>query len=478
MRNTFIDENGFHRMTVMWRPNSPYDPFKVSRKGEPIVLRQSARKTKGGINYETLSTESGKNFERAPVSDWILMPEESIPGRESMTEEELKEKRKILGRIEGLEEKGFPEADIWANVGALQHVEKRGHLEELYNYGYSNVLNALADILTNYTEILPGTTQNSLLLVKRSPDKNSPTLSVRLNFRDGVYQVASVFEGKDDFLKEKESIFKIARPKKEPPLTRGLPPSVTGPDSGLPQQRDRKDRAFPNLPAKPSGRASAGMVGQKSDSEESLATIGDLVKEQLAEQKQGKKYNQDAAPKKRTVASVRQELREYLAENPDAAAGINPEDLAALDKRTLDTMSLDELTALHGKVMKIRADGIRELEMKKAQRQERLDKVLETLYAAIGGRKGNPDAIINTQTDTRGKKESRWDKIRANTQIMSRLTDWLDGYKDYKGAWHKTFYEAATKAEDVFLRAKNARMEHMRSVRAPPFHAFFTGNKV
>jgi hypothetical protein len=34
-----------------------------------------------------------------------------------------------------------------------------------------------------------------------------------------------------------------------------------------------------------------------------------------------------AAPKKRTVASVRQELREYLAENPDAAAGINPEDL-------------------------------------------------------------------------------------------------------------------------------------------------------
>ncbi|MDR2523238.1 MAG: hypothetical protein LBC93_06010, partial [Synergistaceae bacterium] len=29
MRNTFTDENGFHRMTVMWRPNSPYNPFQA-----------------------------------------------------------------------------------------------------------------------------------------------------------------------------------------------------------------------------------------------------------------------------------------------------------------------------------------------------------------------------------------------------------------------------------------------------------------
>jgi len=49
---------------------------------------------------------------------------------------------------------------------------------------------------------------------------------------------------------------------------------------------------------------------------------------------------------KRTVASVRRELKEYVGENPDAA--LDPDDLAVLDKRTLDTMTLDELTERYG----------------------------------------------------------------------------------------------------------------------------------
>ncbi|MDR2522151.1 MAG: hypothetical protein LBC93_00385 [Synergistaceae bacterium] len=111
-------------------------------------------------------------------------------------------------------------------------------------------------------------------------------------------------------------------------------------------------------------------VGEEEETKRAAPVQRDGVLRQSAREGGANPTVKSAAPKKRTVASVRQELREYLAENPDAAAGINPEDLAALDKRTLDTMSLDELTALHEKVMKIRADGIRELEMKKAQHQE------------------------------------------------------------------------------------------------------------
>jgi hypothetical protein len=76
MRNTFTDENGFHRMTVMWRPNSPYDPFKAGTEaGTQLELLRAPGK-------EARTTNEAKQAEKA---------------QESLKEDEEKRREKTQG---------------------------------------------------------------------------------------------------------------------------------------------------------------------------------------------------------------------------------------------------------------------------------------------------------------------------------------------------------------------------------------------
>ncbi|MDR2174397.1 MAG: hypothetical protein LBO82_00490 [Synergistaceae bacterium] len=157
--------------------------------------------------------------------------------------------------------------------------------------------------------------------------------------------------------------------------------------------------------------ASPGIQGAES-SNEALADpaqprnpSGEIIPEKEA---QGS-LNLHTEISRRSVASVRREMKEYLGENPGAEEAINPEDLAALDKRTLDTMSLDDVRKLHGRVMELREKGRLELEMKKAERAERTETLRQTAAKMEHQRRGQDPPVLGTSRipDLRGFGENR-----------------------------------------------------------------------
>ena len=151
------------------------------------------------------------------------------------------------------------------------------------------------------------------------------------------------------------------------------------------------------------------------------------------------------------------EMRQFLADNPQAEEDFSPEDLARLTRQSVYEMTLDELRALHQEVMGIREAGQKELQEKQRIYQEKRQKTVEALVNGLGGRaKKSGQKMVPGQ-----KKRSKMEYIKAWSWTPSRILNWLDDYGNFKGLWHNVFMRRADSAEDAFLRGKFSRHDGM-----------------
>jgi len=161
---------------------------------------------------------------------------------------------------------------------------------------------------------------------------------------------------------------------------------------------------------------------------------------------------------RRTVSDLRQELLDYIAVNPDATSMMYKDDVARLNLTTLDHMTEDDIFNLRDEVMKLRKEGMNDLRNKKAEAAQKLDEQREALAQAVGGRKDDRGQFRGID---KKEKSSMWRTIMSNTQIPSRFTDFIDGFKDFKGLWFKTFWERPNDKYNEMLIHKNQRYRDM-----------------
>jgi hypothetical protein len=156
-------------------------------------------------------------------------------------------------------------------------------------------------------------------------------------------------------------------------------------------------------------------------------------------------------------ARIDAELRQFLADNPEAADDFTPDDLARLTRRSVYEMTLDELRKLHAEVMALREAGKAELKEKQQAYREKIDSTVKTLVKSLGGPKGPTEQKMVPGQRKRGFVEH----MKALTLTPSRILDWLDKYGDFKGLWHNYMMRRADAAEDAFLKAKFSRHDAM-----------------
>jgi len=156
-------------------------------------------------------------------------------------------------------------------------------------------------------------------------------------------------------------------------------------------------------------------------------------------------------------ARIDAELRQFLADNPEAAEDITPDDLARLTRRSVYEMTLDELRSLHTEVMALREAGKAELKEKQQAYREKIEGTVKTLVHSLGGPKGPTEQKMVPGQRKRGFREH----LNAWSLTPSRILDWLDKYGNFKGLWHTYMMRRADSAEDAFLKAKFSRHDAM-----------------
>jgi hypothetical protein len=120
-------------------------------------------------------TQSGENVFVAKKSDWVVAP----GGQRG------------IGHIDADPQNNIEDGDVYVNAGMIQHAEQ-GHGEQIREAGYSDALDMVTDVLSNYTEIRKGN-NGVIYLVKRSNDRNDSPLVVVgvVKEADGAYHARS-----------------------------------------------------------------------------------------------------------------------------------------------------------------------------------------------------------------------------------------------------------------------------------------------
>ncbi|GHV46222.1 hypothetical protein FACS1894204_07390 [Synergistales bacterium] len=192
---TYVKENG------EWvNPNVDFMPDNSRRNDgeltEGTSVGENSREVSAvgkweRIDYQTLRTESGRSIEEADSSDWIVRSNGS----------------RALGIIDTsmAERAAIASGEIHVNVGMVRHADignERGgaHGSQIREAGYENVLEAVADVLSSYTELRKGPSNNSILLVKRlrwtKPGKvnsASPVVIIGADLEsDGAYHARTI----------------------------------------------------------------------------------------------------------------------------------------------------------------------------------------------------------------------------------------------------------------------------------------------
>ncbi len=155
----------------------------------------------------------------------------------------------------------------------------------------------------------------------------------------------------------------------------------------------------------------------------------------------------------RGLDALRAEFDAYMADNADADVRVE-EETEALNARAVGEMTLAELADLAVQVKGLAKVGREEYKEWRLKEAEQQDKVRSKLMKPLENVK--PDNAPVT-TETTQKKEGTLKQIVASTLRPSRLFDWIDGRRDFKGPWYKALQEQSDKAWDAFLQWEDKR---------------------
>ena len=167
----------------------------------------------------------------------------------------------------------------------------------------------------------------------------------------------------------------------------------------------------------------------------------------------------------------RAEMEAYLAENPDAVNSFNPDDMKYLGTQTLNTMSIEDLKALHEEIRDLHAQGQREFVEWESARRQKVDEKFSELARSLMKKKVDQPSVQMSAADTkkqyegiRGKLEKSKDWGYAATLGGQRFFDWLDGGgAQYKGAFVRYFMDEFNAARDTELRHVFERRDWMQA---------------
>lgn len=156
--------------------------------------------------------------------------------------------------------------------------------------------------------------------------------------------------------------------------------------------------------------------------------------------------------------AIRKDLEAYLADHPDAIPQANTEDVYYLGRKTISSLSIDELRSLRDEVKEIRIEGAEAFKLWKAENQERVDKKRDALLKTVGGRKRPIGELVDGKLT---KKESKRLKIALWTWLPDSVTKYLDGDVKGKGTFHKFFVDDINDADNARARIKQRRQKRM-----------------
>jgi len=164
---------------------------------------------------------------------------------------------------------------------------------------------------------------------------------------------------------------------------------------------------------------------------------------------------------KRTEATIASR-REFLARATDEQRqGIPVKQIEQIGQKALNDMTIEELEAVADSVEQLINQGKlkRQLMLKpeKEQRKKDIEELTENTEKVKPSRKkAGPQAHSVTEKSLLDKV---FDIVKPLTWRPSRLFDWLDGGKNFKGAWHRIFYDNVKGAKANQIKTTNTRKE-------------------
>lgn len=182
-----------------------------------------------------------------------------------------------------------------------------------------------------------------------------------------------------------------------------------------------------------------------------------------------------------TWQDIRDEYKKYLSETPlDRTSQYLTEDMAKADKKYLEALTVNDLINMDEQVKELRKQGRNAYNLKQAVLQEEADKTVRTLVDTLKAAKINGRGKANTATERLGawlrgdngkiqnmarqdKQTRGWIQVFLESNTMTRVLDFFDGYKDFKGNFVKTFYQPVNAAEDAMLTGTETRKNNILS---------------
>jgi hypothetical protein len=155
----------------------------------------------------------------------------------------------------------------------------------------------------------------------------------------------------------------------------------------------------------------------------------------------------------------RQRTRRYLAKYPEAIAGMPNRLLRQLNMKAVNRYTVRELVGLAKEISRLRQLGRvkRAMELNKDKRAVQAD--AGSLVFDLLGAEAVPEPTEPIISKKKTGLPGAWKGVRAYTLRPSRICDMLDGGKQFKGKFHRTFIDPVNKAENAKLVAQDLRRD-------------------
>lgn len=168
----------------------------------------------------------------------------------------------------------------------------------------------------------------------------------------------------------------------------------------------------------------------------------------------------DLKRRRRETLERRKQFEEYFRDHPEALPEADLSDVYYMGRTTLSDMTIDDLKALHGRIMQLRDEGRSAYAEWDAANRERVDGMRDELLKTVGGRKRVTGDRVNGRLDPNGG--TTWTlKAALWSWLPDSIFRFFDGDHTGKGPFSRFFVAAANAAEDAKLRMLHRRHERM-----------------
>jgi len=171
--------------------------------------------------------------------------------------------------------------------------------------------------------------------------------------------------------------------------------------------------------------------------------------------------------RRRDTLESRERTRRFIEQRPEAKEMIPKKVLKILEKRSLNEMTIAELETLRNEVDILRHIGRTKRQLEIVQRNRSFEDRRDTLTQTVlrGEKLTEETRPVVKATAEAGKVKKGLRFARVFPLRPMRIFDKLDGGKQFKGDWHRIFYNEVNEKENQKLRTVDSRLDSGKAKR-------------